>query len=132
MGVGLARGEYLAYSPYHTFLTMIKMVVKYIWLLIWPVTLSHNHTVVPGFEAFMTQYSDQAAILRQSILDPEILLGIGVIGVIGGIGWKMRGRNPLIAFGIGWFFISLLPVLYIFPQGTAIAEKYLYLASMDN
>lgn len=37
---------------------------------------------------------------------------------------------PLVSFGIGWFFVSLLPVLYIFPQGTAIAEKYLYTASV--
>ncbi len=129
LGVGLGRGEYLAYSFFHTQLTMVKMWVKYLLLLVWPVTLSHNHTVVPGFEAFMTPYSDQAAILGQSILDPEILFAIGVIGVIGGIGWKMRKKYPLVSFCIGWFFVSMLPVAYFFPQGTAIAEKYLYIAS---
>ncbi|MBI5613574.1 hypothetical protein HY947_01500 [Candidatus Gottesmanbacteria bacterium] len=130
LGVGLSRGDYLAFSPYHTWLTMTKMVVKYISLLVFPMTLSHNHTVIPGFEAFMTPYSDQAAILRQSILDPEILGAIGAIGGIGMIGWKIRKKYPLISFGIGWVFISLLPVLYIFPQGTAFAEKYLYIASV--
>ena len=130
LGVGLGRGEYLAYSFFHTQLTMIKMWVKYLGLLVWPVTLSHNHTVVQGFEAFMTPYSDQAAILSQTILDPEILLSIGVIGAIGVIGWKMRKKHPLVSFCVGWFFISMLPVAYIFPQGTAIAEKYLYIASV--
>jgi len=129
LGVGLGRGDYLAYSFYHTQLTMLKMWVHYILLLIWPVTLSHNHTVVPGFEAFMTPYSDQAAILSQTILDPEILFSIGVIGGIGVIGWKMRTTHPILSFSIFWFFIALLPVSYIVPQGTAIAEKYLYLAS---
>ncbi|MEK9143407.1 MAG: glucosyltransferase domain-containing protein, partial [Patescibacteria group bacterium] len=62
LGVGLGRGEYLAYSFFHTQLAMTKMWVKYLSLLVWPVTLSHNHTVVLGFEAFMTPYSDQAAI----------------------------------------------------------------------
>ena len=129
LGVGLSRGEYLAYSFFHTQLTMVKMWVKYLWLLVWPVTLSHNQTVVPGFEAFMTPYSDQAAILSQTILDPEILLGIGIIGGIGVIGWRMRKKMPIISFCVGWFFISMLPVAYFFPQGTAVAEKYLYIAS---
>ena len=129
LGVGLGRGEYLAYSFFHTQLAMTKMWVKYLSLLVWPVTLSHNHTVVLGFEAFMTPYSDQAAILSQTILDPEILLAIGVIGGIGVMGWKMRKKYPLVSFCVGWFFISMLPVAYFFPQGTAIAEKYLYIAS---
>lgn len=130
MGVGLARGDYLAFSPYHTWLTMTKMVVKYIWLLIWPVTLSHNQTVVPGFEAFMTPYSDQAAILAQSILDPEILFSIGLISLIGLIGLKLRKKSPIISFGIGWFFISLLPALEIVPQGSMMNEKLLYIPSI--
>jgi len=129
LGVGLGRGEYLAYSFFHTQLTMMKMWVKYLFLLVWPVTLSHNHTVVQGFEAFMTPYSDQAAILSQTILDPEILLSIGIIGGIGVIGGKMRKKMPILSFCIGWFFVSMLPVAYFFPQGTAIAEKYLYIAS---
>ena len=124
-----ARGDYLAYSFYHTQLTMTKMWVKYLWMLVWPVNLSHNQTVVPGFEAFMTPYSDQQAILSQSILDPMILGAIGVIGGIGVIGWKLRKKMPVVSFSIGWFFVSLLPVAYFFPQGTAFAEKYLYIAS---
>ncbi len=128
-GVGLGRGEYLAYSFFHTQLTMAKMWVKYLLLLLWPVTLSHNHTVVPGFEAFMTPYSDQAAILGQSILDPEILLSITIITIIIVIAVIFRKKQPTVAFSLGWFFISMLPVAYFFPQGTAIAEKYLYIAS---
>ena len=129
LGISPARGDYLAYSFYHTQLTMTKMWIKYLWLLIWPVTLSHNQTIVPGFEAFMTPYSDQAAILRQSILDPEILLSITIIIIIIFIIFIARKNHPLISFAIGWFFISLLPVAYFLPQGTAFAEKYLYIAS---
>ena len=42
----------------------------------------------------------------------------------------MRNTYPVISFCIGWIFISLLPVAYFFPQGTAFAEKYLYIASV--
>ena len=128
--VGIARGEYLAYSFYHTQLTMTQMWVKYFWMLVWPVNLSHNQTIVPGFEAFMTPYSDQRVILSQSIFDPMILGAIGILTAIGVLGIKLKNTYPIISFCIGWIFISLLPVAYFFPQGTAFAEKYLYIASV--
>jgi len=40
LGVGLSRGDYLAFSPYHTWLTMTKMIIKYLQLLIVPITLA--------------------------------------------------------------------------------------------
>jgi len=129
LGISPARGDYLAYSFYHTQLTMVKMWVKYLWLLIWPVNLSHNQTVVPGFEAFMTPYSDLNAILSQKPFDLSILLSISVIFGLIFIAVKLRKIYPSVTFAIGWFFISLLPVAYFLPQGTAFAEKYLYIAS---
>ncbi len=125
-----ARGDYLAYSFYHTQLTMIQMWVKYIWMLIWPMSLSHNQTILPGFEAFMTPYSDLRVVLNQTIFDPLILGAMSVIGGIWIVGWKLRHKIPIISFAIGWLFLSLLPVAYFFPQGTAFAEKYLYISSV--
>jgi len=124
-----ARGDYLAYSFYHTQLTMTKMWVKYLWLLIWPAALSHNQTIVPGFEAFMTPYSDRQAILSQTLTDLPILLSLATVGSLIFAAVRLRGKYPWLAFAVGWFFISLLPVAYFLPQGTAFAEKYLYLAS---
>jgi len=40
--------------------------------------------------------------------------------------WSYR-RWPLIAFGIWWFFITLLPVYNIIPLFNPIAERYLYI-----
>lgn len=129
--IGLSRGDYLAYSVYHTQLTMTKMWVTYLWLLIWPMNLSHNHTVLPGFEAFMTPYSDLRVILSQSIWDVPVLVSLAILVALMILAVRVRKTFPLLTFAIGWFFISMLPVAYFFPQGTAIAEKYLYIASFS-
>ena len=131
LGISPSRGDYLAYSFYHTQLTMIKMWVKYLWLLVWPMNLSHNQTIVPGFEAFMTPYSDLNAILSQTPFDLSILISISIIFGLIFIAVKLRKIYPSVTFIIGWFFISLLPVAYFLPQGTAFAEKYLYIASFS-
>lgn len=111
-------------------LTMTKAMLKYIWLTAWPVQLANNHSIFAGMEAFVYRGYRTAAIAGQSILDPEILLAIGVIGGIGVIGWKMRKTYPLVAFSIGWWFISLLPAAEIIPQGSVLNEKLVYLPSV--
>ena len=129
--IGIAgRAPYLVNSVYLTAITMPKVVVKYLQLMIWPVDLANNHLIAPGIEAFVYRGYRTTAIAAQSILDPEVLFSIMVITFIIAMAIRQRKKYPLFSFGTGWFFISLLPVLYIFPQGTAIAEKYLYLASI--
>lgn len=128
--VGFAgRAPFLANSAYLTAITMPKVIIKYMQLMVWPVNLANNHMIAPGIEAFVYRGYRTAAIAAQSILDPEILLSLMVIMVI--IAWAVihRKKYPLIAFGIGWFFISLLPVLEIVPQGSMLNERSLYLAS---
>ena len=43
---------------------------------------------------------------------------------------RLLGRDKLMAFGIIWFFVTLLPVCHIFPHHELLAEHYLYLPSI--
>ena len=124
------RGAYLAYSFYHTQLVMVQVFVRYLWLLVWPWDISYLHELAPGFESFSTYYSRMDSILDQSVFDPKVIVSILIICVILFAAVKVRKKLPLISFSILWFFLTLLPVAYIFPQGIAIAEKYLFLASV--
>lgn len=56
-------------------------------------------------------------------LDALLLLGVAAAGLAAG------RRLPLLAFGIGWFFIQLLPVSLI-PRADLLSERNLYLASV--
>lgn len=128
-GTGISRGEYLGYSFYHTQLTMVKVYVKYLWLLVNPTQISYIHELASGFESFMTHHSNIYSILSQSIFDLDILASIGILAGLVFIAFKFWKKQTIISFSILWFFISLLPVSYLFPQGIAIADKYLYIPS---
>ncbi len=46
------------------------------------------------------------------------------------LGWFLRRRQPLLSFGIFWYFGGLAPISNFLPLNTAIAEHYLYLPSI--
>ncbi len=123
------RGPYLANSVYLTFLTMIKVLIKYLSLVILPVNLVNNHIISKGIEAFVYRDYRTDAIKAQSILNSDILvyLLILIIIFIGAI--KLRKKFPVLTFVIGWFFIALLPVSEIIPQGSMLNERFLYIPS---
>jgi tetratricopeptide (TPR) repeat protein len=67
-------------------------------------------------------------------LDPWFLLGL--VALAGGAwlaAWAWR-RDPLLFFGVAWFFVTLIPVANLVPipgvRDAAIAERYLYIPSI--
>lgn len=125
----LSRGTYLLGSFYLTMLAMSKVFLAYIGLLVMPLFQSVNHTLPGGIVSGYYIDLKEAAVRNQSILDPETLAAIVMIGIIGVIGWKVRKKIPLASFGIGWFFITLLPASNIIPVQELMAERYLYIPS---
>lgn len=64
-------------------------------------------------------------------LDPRVLLGLGVLGVLGAIAWRMRRVDGLVTFGILWFMLALVPsaALVTMGMGEPMAEQRAYVAS---
>ncbi|MCA9399543.1 MAG: tetratricopeptide repeat protein, partial [Candidatus Omnitrophica bacterium] len=123
---GLTRGSYVADSFYLTMLITIKAWAKYIVLLFAPFTLTHNHIISKGISSFDQTDFDPAAVTSQSLVDPQVLLSLLLIGAFVVLSYKRFYSKPLISFCIGWFFISLLPVSNIIPSGVYFGERYLY------
>ena len=108
---------YYGDSVLTTFLTVGKILVHYLKLLFYPVTLNAD-------------YSYNAFPLSQSLFEPATLLSFVVLGMVGyGVVW-LRGRSVMGTFGVIWFFVTLLPVCHIFPHHELLAEHYLYLPSV--
>lgn len=124
-----ARGPYLANSGYLTFLTMPKVFLKYLSLTLWPLHQANNHIISPGIEAFVYRGYRTTAIRAQSLADLPILASFFLIFILLLFAFRVRKKLPIISFGILWFFISLLPVSEIIPQGSMLNEKFLYLPS---
>jgi tetratricopeptide (TPR) repeat protein len=104
-------------SLYVTFLTVGRILAHYMHLLLYPVNLNAD-------------YSLNAFPLSSSIFEPSSFLSLLLLMGIAYLCLWLWGRNKLMAFGIIWFFVALLPVCHIFPHHELLAEHYLYLPSV--
>ncbi|CAN5551867.1 tetratricopeptide repeat protein [soil metagenome] len=97
-------------------LVNLHVVQRYLALLVVPVSQS----IVPAVYPF------------ESLFDSRLLAAIAVVG--GVLAWAIHARNhePLITFGIVWFFLALLPsaaLILLADRGQPMAEHRVYLAS---
>jgi protein O-mannosyl-transferase len=90
----------------------------------------HAATVAMGlfFFPWMQSFDHNLPILHSLLewplpFDLLIWCGLGMTALVAG------RRLPLITFGIGWFFVQLLPTSLI-PRNDLLSERNLYLASM--
>jgi protein O-mannosyl-transferase len=97
-------------------LTAIKVLAKYIWLLIWPATLSWDHSY------------NQIPLVHGSPQDWFAFLTIGVVLLIVAILFR---RSRLGFFFAGFAFVAIVPTSnLIILIGTIMAERFLYLPSI--
>ncbi len=62
-----------------------------------------------------------------SFWDASNLLGFAVVAGLVAAGFVVYRHSKAISFGIGWFFITLLPVANLVSIYNPIAERYLYI-----
>ena len=110
------QSVYYGDSMLTTFLTVGKILFHYIWLLLYPIRLNAD-------------YSYNAFPLSSSFFEPATLFPFILLGVIGYAVLRLLINHKMLAFGVIWFFVTLLPVCHIFPHHELLAEHYLYLPS---
>ncbi len=126
----VTRGEYLYGSFYLTMLVTIKAWAKYIFIMFFPITLTHDHVISKGIYSFGFDDFDELAVLSQSLFEPQVLFSLLVLGYIMYLAYKYYNTDRLITFCIGWFFLSLLVSSNIIPCGVLFAERYLFIGSL--
>ena len=94
-------------------LTESKAIIKYIYLLFFPLALNVYHQIN----------------FSQTLAEPRVFLAIIGIIILLAAGLMLAKKQKLLSFGIFWFFLALAPVANVFPTGIVMAEKYTYLAS---
>ena len=114
-------GNYYDTSPIG-WLTAIKVIGKYFWLLLWPQRLScdYSYDQVPLVDLSFGRVGDWMAILA-------LLVVLGVIVVA----LRQYRRNQGVFFFTMFFFLTLLPTSnLIIVTGAIMAERFLYLPSI--
>lgn len=61
------------------------------------------------------------------LTDPRLLVAVLLLAAVGFLLWWWR-RQPLLRFGIVWYFACLLPVSNVVPFPAVMADRYLYAA----
>lgn len=98
-------------------LTAVRVLAKYVGLLVWPATLSADYSY------------NQIPIFRAG--DWTALAGLLVcLALAGAAIWAFRRNRPIFFFVV-WFFLTLAPVANFFLLiGTIMAERFLYLPAL--
>lgn len=66
----------------------------------------------------------------KSLFEPEVLLSILGVILLVYLTYRYRRSEQVLSFSVGWFLISLIPVIGLIPTATVIAERYLFLPSV--
>jgi len=88
-------------------------IARYIHILIYPAGLHMGY----GDKIF-------------SFGDARVLAGIALLCAAIFLLYKTAGKNRIVSFGAGWFFITLMPQSNIYPVSAYMAEHWLYLPSV--
>jgi Tfp pilus assembly protein PilF len=114
---GTWQQTYHGGSLWFTLLTGARIILHYVMLLIFPITLNADYS----YDAFpvTTAWNDVRALAAALVL----------AALVCGLFACLRSR-PMAALGGAWFFIALLPVSQIVPHHEMMAEHYLYLPSV--
>ena len=103
-------------------ITAIKVIGRYLGLLVWPARLSWDYgfNEIPLFGWRLRSWEDWKAVAA--------LAGCAAAAVIALRSW--RSRKPVL-FGVAFFFAAILPVSNLLIRiGTIMAERFLYLPSV--
>lgn len=103
-----------------------KFFYQYVQILVFPFGLSLYHQVAPGLNSF---YTSTKALKAAPVVDVHTFLSISIIVVSVWAAFTTYRRKPIIAFGIIWFYVSMLPTLNLLPTHNVFAERYAYFAS---
>lgn len=106
---GGGRTSYHGGSLYATFLTMLPVLVRYLWMVVWPANLSAFYD--PPIKSAIDMYVVGAAAV------------IALLVVFGVVLYRYR-RDAFFWFAL--FFVALIPVSQIIPIVTLMNDRYLY------
>jgi protein O-mannosyl-transferase len=98
-------------------LTAVKIIGKYLWLLVWPAQLSadYSYNQIP-----LARWPDLSVVVAVATIAAALALAIRL--------WR---RQPVASFCILFFFVTLAPVSNLFFLcGSTMAERFLYLPSI--
>ena len=95
----------------HYFLTQLRVVTRYVGLVFLPIGQNLDYDLRPSTNPF----------------EPMVIVCALFLLAILAVGWLLRKREPIVAFSVFWFFLTLAPTSSIVPILDVIFEHRIYL-----
>ena len=92
--------------------TVLAAYGRYVELILFPARLVGDYSAFPNATSFG---------------DPRTLVGLALVAIVWLGGLVAVSRAPIVAFGLLFFGVTMLPVSHIVPHHELLAEHYLYL-----
>jgi tetratricopeptide (TPR) repeat protein len=109
------RSQFPTMGPDVAFFSGLQLAGQYVWKLLWPATLC----------AFYTFHMSTSPADPRVIAGALALLGLALLVVF------FWSRTRLVSFGLLFFFLNVVPVLYApWMAANIFTERYLYLPSV--
>jgi protein O-mannosyl-transferase len=124
----LAAGAWAWWHPRYSVLAQFSLDIRPLWDNL----LSELHAVTYALLLFFCPWKlnfDHDLPLFSSLFQWPLPLDVLVLGALAATALLLARRLPLLSFGIGWFFVQLLPTSLI-PRTDLLSERNLYLASI--
>jgi Tfp pilus assembly protein PilF len=117
IGGEMVAPVFQAVGPHARVLTALALWVQYLRLLLFPLDLASDY--------------DPGVLFPSEGLDLGVFLGLLCLGALAVLAARTRAKAPLVALGVLWFVVVVLPVSnLLFPTGVLLAERTLYLPSV--
>ena len=103
-------------------MTAVKVLGKYLWLLVWPLKLSsdYSYNQIPLVDSRLATWEDWKALVALAAV-------VGILFVAG----ACYRHHKTVFFLIGFSVLTILPTANLFILiGTIMAERFLYLPAM--
>jgi Tfp pilus assembly protein PilF len=108
-----ASGAHFKLTPRETFLSVSALFAQYVAKLLMPVNLNFFYVFHPT-----------------RVLGWKSIAGLALLAVLISAAFVLRRTQPLLAFAVTWFLITLSPVLSIANVGENVfTERYIYIPS---
>ncbi|MEX5213450.1 MAG: tetratricopeptide repeat protein [Nitrospiraceae bacterium] len=99
---------------------------------LWDNLVSELHAVIYALSLFVCPWNqnfDHDLPALHSLFQWPLPVDLLILGAVAGVALTACRRFPLVTFGVGWFFLQLLPTSLI-PRVDLLSERNLYLPSV--
>jgi protein O-mannosyl-transferase len=126
------RGGYIGNSITTSLYVAAKQIPIYVFESFVPLHIGLDHWIPTNAYSYNLPQYLLSGLEPIKILDLYFLSSIAFLLLLLVLIWKLRIKQPLVSFGLGFLLTSLLPVLNIFPGYLIMFEKYLYFGSIAS